>query len=353
MRSVHADRLGLTAMLVAAAWAGVLVGCAGPAVAPVITETAYRVDPKEPPPEVPPTWPLTGEVGGVTARAALAVKVENTAPARPQTGLEQADVIWEEMIEGGDTRFIAVYNSIVPDSVGPVRSVRPMDGPILGAVGGLLAFSGGQERFIAKARDAGLQVVMDGAAGFFRSTTREIPYNLYLRPAEIWAQADISHRALPKGEFLFAASDFAATAVTSGTAVTRVTASFSGVSQPNWTWDEDSRLFLRSERSAASYSASGVRLSAANVVVLAAPVQDAGGTDSAGSPIPDTKIVGMGQGLVATGGKAIEVSWSKPSVSSPITLTTASGDTVRLAVGQTWVELIPAQGGAWEVAAAD
>ncbi|MDR3359994.1 MAG: DUF3048 domain-containing protein [Bifidobacteriaceae bacterium] len=343
-------RLGAASLACALALAGISA-CAGGGSQPTATRTAVKTDPKEPPPPLPDTWPLTGEFGEVVERAALSVKIENTAPARPQTGLEQADVIWEEMIEGGESRFIAVYNSIVPERVGPVRSVRPMDGPILGATHGLLACSGGQDRFIAKAREAGLQVFTEDFKGYFRSEDRRMPYNLYLRPAEIWAQADVSHQALPLGEFVFAPSDAAVTAQVEGTPADGLDVAISTTARPGWTFQKESGLYLRSERGTPSMAASGTRLSASNVIALEVAVEFAGGTDSAGSPIPDTQIVGSGKGIVAAGGKAVEVEWSKKDVSSPIVLRPAAGGDVRLAIGQTWVELVPAGEGSWTVLA--
>ncbi|MDR1393236.1 MAG: DUF3048 domain-containing protein [Bifidobacteriaceae bacterium] len=345
---VRAKTAASAVLLVIAA--GLVPACGTePPQTPRATETAIRVEVKDAPPEVPPTWPLTGEVGNLEERAALAVKVENDPAARPQTGLEQADVIWEEMVEGGGSRFIAVFNSIVPESVGPVRSIRPMDGPILGAVGGLIACSGGQARFINQAKSAGLQVFTEDYAGYFRAPDRSMPHNLYLRPAEIWQQADQSHKALPRAEFSYAASDSAATAVLAGVDMKSIAVTISPVARPAWTWDAESGLLVRSEGSTPSKAASGGRLAASNVVVLAVAVQNAGGTDAAGSPIPETLIVGSGTGVVLTGGRAVDVTWSKASVSSPVELVTADGTAVQLAVGQTWVELVPESSGSWSI----
>ncbi|MDR2347848.1 MAG: DUF3048 domain-containing protein [Bifidobacteriaceae bacterium] len=342
-------RLAAGAALAAVGAATALTGCATVVSVPDVTETTYPNQSKEPPPAPPPAWPLTGELGEVVERPALAVKVENSAPARPQTGLEQADVIWEEMIEGGESRFIAVFNSLVPESVGPVRSVRPMDGPILGGVRGLLACSGGQDRFIAKAKEAGLQVFQEDSKGYYRSQDRVMPYNLYLRPAEIWAQADESHRALPQPEFVFAASDLATSAALDGAPAAKIAVLISSVARPSWTWDEASRLFLRSERETPSQSAAGIRLSASNVIALSVAVHDAGGTDVAGSPIPETVVVGSGVGIVASAGQVVDVTWTKDSATSPFVLQTADGAAVRLAEGQTWIELVPISGGSWSV----
>ena len=85
---------------------------------------------------------------GGARRPALAVKIENSVDARPQSGLNAADVVWEEVVEGGITRFVAVYHSTLPPEIGPIRSVRPMDAAIAGPLHGLFAFSGGQGPFV-------------------------------------------------------------------------------------------------------------------------------------------------------------------------------------------------------------
>ena len=95
-------------------------------------------------------------------RPALAIKVENSGEARPQTGLDQADVVWEQVVEGGISRFVAVYQSQVPAEVGPIRSVRPMDPAIAAPLHGLIAFSGGQPQFVQDLKNAGLQIDQHG-----------------------------------------------------------------------------------------------------------------------------------------------------------------------------------------------
>ena len=71
------------------------------------------------------------------------MKIENTPEARPQSGLDVADVVYEEVVEGGITRFWAIFNSHAPDHVGPIRSVRRMDPDIVSPLGGVVAYSGG------------------------------------------------------------------------------------------------------------------------------------------------------------------------------------------------------------------
>ncbi|MDR0366011.1 MAG: DUF3048 domain-containing protein [Bifidobacteriaceae bacterium] len=304
---------------------------------------------KQAPPEVPPLWPLTGLPGDVVERPALSVKVENPKVARPQSGLESADIVWEQMVEGGESRLVAVFHSQLPDSVGPVRSVRPMDGAIAGPTHGILACSGGAAQFIAKTADAGLQVVQENSAGFYRSTDRSMPHNLYLRPADVIAQANDSHKAPPPAEFQFAGSDATSTAAKQGTDAAMISLVLSSVSKPKWTWAASSGTFLRSEQDEPAMAASGVRLSAANVLVISVEIQNAGGTDAAGSPIPESMLVGSGTGLVASAGKSLEIDWSKESAAAPLVIKTKAGEVVQLVAGQTWVELIPRNTGTWTV----
>jgi hypothetical protein len=314
------------------------------------TQTAIAPD-KNPPPEVPAVWPLTGLPGEVVERPAVAVKVENPKAARPQAGLEQADLVWEEMVEGGESRFIVVFNSQLPEAVGPVRSIRPMDGPILGPTHGLLACSGGQDRFISRAKAAGLQVLTEdsGGRGFFRSNQRSMPHNLYGRPADLLAAADSSHGSLPAAEFAFADSPATATAAKDGRPAATMAVKLSAVAKPKWAWEETSGTYLRSEGDTPSESADGVRLAARNVIALTVDIKMAGGTDAAGSPIPETIIVGSGEGIVMTGGKALDIQWSKASEGDPLVLKTPDGSVVTLAPGITWIELVPKTDGSWSV----
>src|SRR5699024_1777127 len=109
----------------------------------VTAEKSLRPDPAQ-----GARWPLTGrpaeDAGDALGRAAVSVKIENSPAARPQVGLQRADIVWEQLVEGGMTRLVATYHSDVPEDVGPIRSIRPMDAAIAGPAGGVLAFSGGQ-----------------------------------------------------------------------------------------------------------------------------------------------------------------------------------------------------------------
>jgi hypothetical protein len=327
-----------------------LVACTGDDVAPAAAGTTSTSSAAPPPPPPPPVlWPLTGlESGTVLAHPALAVKIENSVDARPQTGLNSADIVWEEVVEGGITRFVAVYHSSLPAEIGPVRSVRPMDPSIAAPLHGLFAFSGGQAGYVAAVADSGLQVLSFDAGndGFYRIDSRDAPHNVYAAPLTLVGQADAEHQAAPLAQFEIAATPDQATTVAAGTPATTLGLTLSGVSHPQWTWSLLDGRWLRAEGTTPSAEADGTPLRATNVVVVRVDVVATGGTDPAGNPIPETVLEGRGEALVATGGRTMPVTWVKNGVADHLVLLDAAGNPVRLAPGNTWVELVPNGGGA-------
>jgi hypothetical protein len=290
---------------------------------------------------------LTGvPADAVAARPALAVKIENSIDARPQTGLNAADLVWEEVVEGGITRFVAVYHSNLPPEIGPVRSIRPMDPAIAAPLHGLFAFSGGQRQYVDAVAAAGLQVQSQdaGAGGFHRVGTRRAPHNVYAVPQALLDQADPAHRAAPPPQFGIAGP---AEQPTGGAPAAAVRLTLSGASHPSWTWSAPDGTWLRSEGPTPAVGADGARLRATNVVVLRVDVVNTAARDPAGNPVPETRLVGRtGPALVAIGGQAVAATWSKGALADPVVLTGPDGAPVRLAPGSTWVELVPDRTGA-------
>ncbi|MGY2081972.1 DUF3048 domain-containing protein [Modestobacter sp. SYSU DS0657] len=329
------------ALLIGAVLAGT-VGCGG-GTEPV-AEPAPTSSTPPPPPPPPVLWPLTGvESGEVPPRPALAVKIENSVAARPQTGLNAADMVWEEVVEGGITRYVAVYHSTLPPQIGPVRSVRPMDAAIAGPLHGLFAFSGGQRPFIDAAADAGLQIISQdaGAPGFARIDTRSAPHNVYADPTALVAQADAGHLAAPPPQFEIAPADGQPTAVVGGAPATTLQLKLSGVSRPQWTWSPPDGRWVRAEGTTPAVEADGTPLRAVNVVVLRVDVQNTAFTDPAGNPVPETVLTGTGAAVVATGGHTVQATWTKAGVADRFILTGPDGMPVQLGAGNTWVELVP------------
>jgi Protein of unknown function (DUF3048) N-terminal domain/Protein of unknown function (DUF3048) C-terminal domain len=327
-----------------------LAACAGPApAAPAAAPTTTTPAPPPPPPP-PVLWPLTGvdSAGAYAERPALAVKIENSVDARPQTGLDAADMVWEQVVEGGIPRYVAVYHSTLPAEIGPVRSVRPMDPAIAAPLRGVFAFSGGQRPFVDAIAAAGLQVVSRdrGANGFHRLAGRSAPHDVYADPQALLAQADPAHVAPPPGQFLLAETPEQAGAVLAGTPTGVVDLKLSGISRPSWTWSPPDGRWVRAEAGVPAVEADGTPLRATNVVVLRVQVVNTSSIDPAGNPVPETVMVGGGEALVASGGKTLAATWAKGSPGEPVALTGPDGNPVFLAPGSTWVELVPLRTGA-------
>lgn len=289
----------------------------------------------------PKTWPLNGlEVNGEVGPA-VAVKIENSKEARPQSGLEQTDLVWEELVEGGITRFIAVYNSQLPEGIGPIRSVRPTDSRILSPFGGLVVFSGGQAPFIQAVQDEGLQVISfdAGNAGFYRTKDRKAPHNVYGNLNEFLVQA--KNTDPPATQFIFASSASESLVAQSTENATSIETTFSSYAKPNWTFDANSGKYLRFEGQNPANAKSGEQLSATNVVALKVPIVQTKYVDPAGTPVPDTQLIGEGEAVVFTGGKAQRGTWKKSQASSVLKVLTDDGLDITLAPGNTWVELVP------------
>ena len=322
---------------------------------PTVTTDA-TVDPDKnavPEPVLPTTWPLTGvETDKVADRPAVAVKVENTSAARPQSGLEHADVVWETIVEFEVSRFIAVFHSKSPDEVGPIRSARPMDVAIIEPLDGMLAFSGAQRRMLTRlGRSEAIELISNdaGQGGMYRVSSRQAPHNVYASVDTFFKQAK-DGMAAPAEQFGFARSADEATAVVDGKATSSVALRMSAAARPSWTWSADHDAWLRFENGAKHSSAAGRQLSATNVVVIEARQIDSGMDAQGGTMVPDYKLAGeKGKALVATGGKTIEARWIKGGSAKPMRLQTMDGEDLTLAPGNTWVELVPSQSGSYSV----
>ena len=309
---------------------------------PVVTREPVANPPDDPLPDV--AWPLTGmdateASAALLARPSLAIKIPNDGShSRPQKSLEFADIVFEQYVEGGIPRLVAVFHSNQPETVGPVRSMREMDPNIVGSFQGPLVFSGANPNVMSYARSTGqLLIAQDlGDDGFFRTKDRYAPYNLHVNLAEILAQAGDSPP--PPRQFDYAYPAELATAAVAGTPATHIDLRLSRYGEPGWDWQADTGVWTRTEFGEPDITVDGAQVSATNVVVLFVKVYYHWS-------LPVTEmIVSNRPGYVATGGKYIPILWSKSERTGEYVLTTESGEPVSLAAGQTWVELIPNEG---------
>ena len=318
----------------------VLVGCAEEPPAPMPTPTpSYTYTYVTPAPTV--IAPLTGEVipAGTAINPSLAAKIDNHKAARPQVGLERTDIVFEELVEGGLTRYVAIWQSDVPDEIGPVRSIRPMDPDIVSAFGGIIAYSGGQQRFVALMQAAPVFNAIHGqkatADTFYRTKTKTAPHNVLVKAAIVVSE----HTDLPAPtqQFAFAADAAGSTASKDGEAATALNLVFSNASAPSWTWDATRGQYLRAQLGVADMDSAGGQLGATNVIVVRV------GIDT-GLGVPKTQLIGSGEAWVSSNGKSVHATWSKDAATSAIVLRDDQGVTIRLAPGNSWIELVPEAG---------
>ncbi|MCL1801503.1 MAG: DUF3048 domain-containing protein [Promicromonosporaceae bacterium] len=300
----------------------------------------------------PARWPLTG-IGSqedLPERPAILVKIDNSSLARPfQEGLEFADIVYEQVVEGGVTRYVAVFHSELPGRIAPVRSARPHDIDIVTPYRGLFVFSGAQRHFIEHIVQAGNQTFIwdSGAPGFTRVGTipRVGAAALAADPLVMLANANESRAVVPETGMLFARDASQATALTEGSPATSLSVRMSPGFTANYRWDPATDQFLRSDGATASTTVSGARLSATNVIMLAVDSQPSWYDAN----VPQQILVGSGRAVIATGGHYIEGTWYKGTIDHPFRFYDLAGDPILLAPGNTWIQLVNNVGGGWTI----
>jgi|tagenome__1003787_1003787.scaffolds.fasta_scaffold20860531_2 hypothetical protein len=288
-------------------------------------------------PKVPPVAPLTGLPDPKREsfeRPAVTVKINNTSSGKQQ-GIEDADVVYEEVVESGITRLAAIFNSKTPDTVGPVRSVRRTDQSIVWPIGGVFAYSGGAQYAIDSIDTAPVVQLDETRAGdkMFRSDSARAPFNLFAHVDQMYDTEDAKPVPPPP---LF--SYRKAGAKVAGDPVASFVVGFSTGYAPTWTWDVKAKSWARTPGSsnASVYDADGnpIDISAQNVVVMF--VQYAGGVGNEGS---EAVMTGTGPAWVFTNGKVVKGTWTRPDKEKPAKFLDDSGKPIKLTPGQTWVEL--------------
>lgn len=341
----------------------ILAGCSG---ASEETATSAKPTPSESEIKIPPVWSLTGLPGPDDAQdqPIVVVKIENDPVVRPQTGLDRADLIFEELVEGGMTRFAVVFQSDLPDEVGPVRSVRHVDVAIAEPIADAFIFSGGAKRtmrFVGRKLPTTISVVTEGGPGMYRKSGLYAPHNLFLNMNEM-LQSLAEHDTPSSGFFVRPEPSATPTASESpspqvsesasgfGTAspttkpfstVSKVAVKFSSFAGPNWEWNPTDKLWMRSEGKKPFKNVDGTQFGTNNLVIVEVREIDAGYKGSTGGYVPRTVLTGSGRAWVLSNGQATEVAWRKPFVNAQMELTDTSGRPFTMPTGRTWVELLP------------
>lgn len=300
--------------------------------------------PTEPPADDTPAGrpaPLTGVPRTTDLdHPAVVVKISNTPPAHPHRGLGDADVVFVEPITGATTRLAAIFHSTLPEEAGPVRSLRPMDAPIAGPTGGILANTMAQQ-WVLDYVDANADVANIGTLRVPRGTyhideTRTAPNHVFAQPDELLALSD---RTDPPEPFLrHAESMELSSPQRDGSAASAVTIGYGGSSTATWTYDAQQKRWLRSEEWSDHVLENGEQVAADNVIVLQAARDTS--FPQAGPEMTILDLVDASGPLQLFTGDAVATGqWTKEGANDPFEFTTEDGEPLLLAAGTTWIEM--------------
>lgn len=290
--------------------------------------------------------PLTGmpaPANGVPQRPALLVKIGNEpGPARPQSGLNEADVVFDTPAEGFIMRYMAEFQCGDASKIGPLRSVRWVDyhlAPELGSP--ILAYAGGIDpNLVAAAAQpgvTGVNLLQAGAGATFRTSNRRPPDNDYTSTQALYGLYP-KQSQIPKPIF-----QFTSTPPAGALPLASAELHFSGGTDVVWKWQPATNSWLHTYSGAPDIDAlTNQPVTATNIVVeivsfTIGPYPESKG---AGSGDVQSETTGKGLGYVLTNGQYVPVIWSRPTVADPTTFTTASGQPMGLTPGRTWIEFM-------------
>lgn len=294
----------------------------------------------------PKTCPLTGEEPKdeeILDRPAVAVKIENASIAYPLSGLERADIVYEEAVEGGITRFMAIYHCTDAAKAGPVRSARAVDPAIMIPTTKILAFSGANEPVMQALRDSDVVIVDETSAeSAMRRIDRpgiSLEHTLYANTAGTRKVGQKEFDDAPSGESLEfgdleGKTKRATTVQIDFSAATSITYEFQG------------GAYLRSQAGEPFVDESGKQIAVDNVLIEEHEVNFSEIKDAAGNPsLEIADETGSGRAVLFRDGKAVVGTWSREELEGPVTFESKSGDTMLLSPGSTWIHLVPSPKG--------
>ena len=290
----------------------------------------------------PEPCPLTGEVRGggrdPLGRPVLAVKIENAPESRPQAGLERAEVVFEEPVEGGLTRFIALYHCRDADRLGPVRSARLTDPDVLEPFGRpLFAYAGGADAVKDAIESSDLVDLsyLIAVDAYERDESRSAPHNLYSSTGALRRAA--RGEGEPTPEVLVFSETFDGKSRRARVAHLP----FSSASDVVWTWSREPNAWLRFHGTEPHLSESGDQIGADTIVVMHVRVVPGTIRDAAGNPSPEVTLTGSGRVWILRDGRVVRGRWERPTLDDPTRFLDRDGDEIPLRPGTTWIELLP------------
>lgn len=311
---------------------------------PACKKIASKFTPSKP--EIsPPIYfcPLSGERvqdESLVKRRPLIVKVENSPAARPQSGLAQADVVYEMLTEGGITRFAAIYLCRKAESIGPVRSARFPDTVLVRQYNGFFGHCGGSwpvRKAISNAGIDDLDEMQYGTQAYWRVSSRRMPHNLYTSTKALW---ELTNKLKLDGGINYRGFVFKNKSLTTPT-ILSVNIPFSSWNKVVYQYDQKTNSLFRFHRTVPHTDAtSGKQISVKNVVVIFVSIRSTGLRDSAGSTVLDFDLAGKGKALFYIDGREIKGSWEASS-DAPPHFYQENNQVFKFNRGNTWIEVVP------------
>jgi hypothetical protein len=336
-------RTTFSALFLVTGLVGALVACGG-SDKPTPAQSSASPTPT-PTPTVAPvvkTCPLTGlppKPGQKINRVALAVKVDNVADSRPQAGLDHADVVVEETVEGGLTRLMAIFQCDSANLVGPIRSARTSDGDILRLLdGAVLGYSGSNNSVAASlAANSGAALISwDHTPQYFHvDSSRPAVHNVMGSTKTLLAAGLARNKKLdaPRRMFVYGKAKVV------GTPIQDVSMTWSSSASAGWHWA--GHAWARTQNGSPDVLTDGHRVTARNVVIMSITTVNTGLHDVLGNASPDDVVTGHGKVWVLRDGHVLRGTWSRPTRADKMVLRDKQGRALPLTPGNTWIELLP------------
>ena len=289
--------------------------------------------------------PVNGMImqSGSNNKIVIGIKNDNNVRARPQSGPQHADAVFEVLVEGGMTRFINIFYESDTSYHGPIRSARPTDPTVLRPLDGVLVASGATGGLIPEIIDIGVPVITDRRPEFFRISSRKAPHNLYADTYKL------KNLAISKGykksnnpQPLFPWGDPNLNSWANGK---NINLKFSSQTSTTWTWNGNNyvRTYYDAYKGSSSTNPhnwinqnnSSGRIAFPTVIALMCepymhPLQ-----------LPSVKTVGEGRAIIMHGGKMIDAKWKRGSNLDPFHIVDSNGNTVYIPKGKPWISLVP------------
>ena len=273
----------------------------------------------------------------------IGIKNDNNVRARPQSGPQNADAVFEVLVEGGMTRFINIFYQSDISYHGPIRSARPTDPTVLRPLGGVLVASGATGGLIPEINDMGVPVITDRRPDYFRISSRKAPHNLYADTQKLKSTAiSKGYKKVNTPQPLFPWGD---PTFNNWQTNSFLTLPFSGYTETTWTWNGST--YLRTYYDAyqnqkydnihywSDENGNIGQISFDTVIALFCepyvhPLQ-----------LPSVKTVGEGRAILLHGGKMIDAKWKRGSNLDPFHIFDSNNNILYVPKGKVWISLVP------------